>query len=854
MSDISNQLIKDSYNYVLQSDLSTVVVYRIGGSIPVNPIFQSGLTVNSGFTYSNGTEGVGYTLITDGTGYAYWAPVSAATPSSGVTSITATNGLSGNVTTGAVTLINTAPDQIVTISGGTGITTGGTYPNFTITNTAPDQTVVLKNSTGISVTGTYPVFTITNTLPDQTVTITGGTNIQINGTYPNFGVNFTGSTTGDYLPLSGGTVTGGTVFTSGVTANTISQVNYVDFTTGTTNPSAVGGRVFFNKEEQSLSYYSYLNSPVVVNTGQQLYLRVFNNTLSAITKGTVVTIVSQSNGLPAITLSVNSTTGTTGLVAGLAAETIQPGNSGLTITNGILSGLNIPSTYTPGDTIYLDYDDPGMFSNAVPTFPLSARTNEIGYIIETGTTTGKVYVNINNENIQLSLTDLQRNVLEGNVISTGVFAFSGLSLVSASGTTFNIAPVQAWFVENTSNYLKPTVQYITYSGESNVPATYVNTATQTYVLLTSVGTILQQTTFPTPQQRRENIYLGKLGHANKTFLINAFNEPDFDVSPLSQVRDMFTPIRLINGGIYPSANGNNLSFNTSAGVLYGLGIGWVTNPLNPDSLSVSGTSPCTFQYRTQTGGTASNTTLIDPTLYDNNGVLTPVGGGFNSSTNQRIYLVQNGTFRLQYGQQVYGSLADAIAGAQSEPFTTFSNFRDNAILIGILSVNKSATNLTGSTQARFLLTSKFGETIGASGGISTTTLQQAYNNSAEPEILINSTLDGVSIQNGTGNVDNTTQLLQGKNTAATVTSFIRADGLFSGSSVHSTGQVAIGTSNPNAAAIIEIASTTQGVLFPRMTKVQRDAISSPPIGLMLFVTDDNEGLYIYKTSGWIQII
>jgi len=594
MSDISNQLIKDSYNYVLQSDLSSGTVYRIGGSIPVNPKFLSGLTVNSGFTYSNGTEQVGYALLTDGTGYAYWGAISAATPSSGVTSVTGTNGISVSPTTGNVV------------------------------------------------------------------------------------VSFTGSTTGDYLPLSGGTVTGGTIFQSGLTANTISEVNYVDFTTGTTNPSIVGGRVFFNQEEQSLSYYSYLNNPVVVNTGQQLYLRVFNNTLSAITKGTVVTVISQFNGLPAITLAVNSTTGTTGLVAGLAAETIQPGNSGLTITNGILSELNIPSTYTPGDTIYLDYDDPGMFSNAVPTFPLSARTNEIGYIIETGTTTGKVYVNINNENIQLSLTDLQRNVLEGNVISTGVFAFSGLSLTSVSGTTFNIAPVQAWFVENTSNYLKPTVQYINYSGASNVSATNVNTATQTYVLLTTGGTILQQTTFPTPQQRRENVYLGKLGHANKTFLINAFNEPDFDVSPLSQLRDMFTPIRLINGGIYPSANGNNLSFNTSAGVLYGLGIGWVTNPLNPDSLSVSGTSPCTFQYRTQTGGTASNTTLIDPTLYDNNGVLTPVGGGFNSSTNQRIYLVQNGTFRLQYGQQVYGSLAEAIAGAQSESFTTFSNFRDNA--------------------------------------------------------------------------------------------------------------------------------------------------------------------------------
>ena len=272
MSDISNQLIKDSYNYVLQSDLSSGTVYRIGGTIPVNPKFLSGLTVMESFVYSDGTEQPNYALLTDGTGLAFWGPISAATPSSGVTSVTAGSGLSGNVTTGAITLINTAPDQIVTISGGTGITTGGTYPNFTIVNSAPDRTVTLTGGTNIQITGTYPDFgvnytgttivqgitgitgtsgvsasttdygtTIVNTAPDQTVTLTGGTSIQITGTYPNFGVNFTGSTTGgtvsgDYLPLSGGTVTGGTIFQSGLTANTIYSSGQVGI--GTSNPNA----------------------------------------------------------------------------------------------------------------------------------------------------------------------------------------------------------------------------------------------------------------------------------------------------------------------------------------------------------------------------------------------------------------------------------------------------------------------------------------------------------------------------------------------------------------------------------------------------------------------------------------
>ena len=189
MSDISGQLIKDSYSYILQVDTSTGYVYRVNGNVPVNPIFSSGLTVFSAFTFVDGNQSNGYVLTSDANGNSRWAAVSGAS----VSSVTASTGLSGNSTTGAITLINTAPDKTVTISGGTGISTGGTYPNFSIVNTAPDQTV----------------------------TITGGTNIEITGVYPDFGVNFTGTTSGEYLPLSGGTVTGDTIFEYGLTANTL---------------------------------------------------------------------------------------------------------------------------------------------------------------------------------------------------------------------------------------------------------------------------------------------------------------------------------------------------------------------------------------------------------------------------------------------------------------------------------------------------------------------------------------------------------------------------------------------------------------------------------------------------------
>ena len=72
-------------------------------------------------------------------------------------------------TTGTITITNTAPDQTVSLTGGTGISTSGTYPNFTITNSSPDQTVSLTGSGTVSISGTYPSFTITGSsagIPD----------------------------------------------------------------------------------------------------------------------------------------------------------------------------------------------------------------------------------------------------------------------------------------------------------------------------------------------------------------------------------------------------------------------------------------------------------------------------------------------------------------------------------------------------------------------------------------------------------------------------------------------------------------------------------------------------------------
>jgi hypothetical protein len=51
------------------------------------------------------------------------------------------------------------------------------------------------------------------------------------------------------------------------------------------------------------------------------------------------------------------------------------------------------------------------------------------------------------------------------------------------------------------------------------------------------------------------------------------------------------------------------------------------------------------------------------------------------------------------------------------------------------------------------------------------------------------------------------------------------------------------TFTPDNSALLELQSTNSGLLLPRMTKSQRDAISSPATSLIIYQTDNTPGFY-----------
>jgi trimeric autotransporter adhesin len=351
------------------------------------------LTAGTGISYSVGTTYNGSVAVT----------IDNSAPDQ-VVSLTGGTGISTSGTYPSFTITNTAPDQVVSLTGGTGISTSGTYPSFTVTNTAPDQVVSIAAGTGMSVTGTYPSFTVTNTAPDQIVSLTGAGTTSVTGTYPNFTITSNDQYVGTVTSVSGtGTVNGislsGTVTSSGslTLGGTLTGVDLTTQVTGTL-PIANGG------------------------TGQTTAGAAFN-ALSPVTSTGDLIIGNGANSSTRLPIGANNYVLTSN---GTTAVWALATGSGATITNDTTTATNVYPTFaaaTSGalSTIYT--------SNAKYLYkPSTGELTSEHFIAGNG-------IFVNNLTIDVSYT-----------IAAGTSGMSAGPVTVASGTTVTVASGSRWVV------------------------------------------------------------------------------------------------------------------------------------------------------------------------------------------------------------------------------------------------------------------------------------------------------------------------------------------------------------------------------------------------------------------------
>lgn len=538
-----------------------------------------------------------------------------------------------------------------------------------------------------------------------------------------------------------------------------------------------------------INHFNNLRNPFLNNGG------VLGGSLNGFNNILVGASGSQAN----VTGSNNNIFGN-GLIFG--DENITNGNisgSHLIQGNGNSTQADFGTMFGNGNIIYQGADRPFIFGDFNEVYSGAIRTgiwgnNNVnsgasdtyiwgnGNIIPTGLTRVNIWgdnvtATTSNtsyfDNIRISsgstINDIPIQAYMGGVNDTGVIQFTGATIILPDKIT--IPPVDAWFVDNETNPLVPTKERIHFTGVTNLTIPTISGGSASYVLLKKDGTLLFQNNFPTSPDRKTYCFLGKVGHPNGIISVG-LNLPDVATSPNAQLRDLWKGIGFINRNVAMTPI-SGLTVGRSAGTLFGNGVGYIFNPKAASEFFVSAQTQSSLIYRTQTGGTFTGVTQLNPGFYDVGGTVTPVGGGANSSTLQYCFAVPNSNqFLIQYGQVVYTNLTDAIAAVGKEPFVLLPSLIDNSILISIIAINKNATNVNDPTQVRFFNADIFGQIIGAAGGTPTTNLQGAYNNSTNPEIIENSTLRQINIRGW----DNTQPLMEFENTTGGTVALIFGNG------------------------------------------------------------------------------
>lgn len=376
-----------------------------------------------------------------------------------------------------------------------------------------------------------------------------------------------------------------------------------------------------------------------------------------------------------------------------AAGTIPLPNPGVTDGAGFITFYAAAGAYwihLDTETFHIDLPVPA----AGPYLPLAG-----------GTLTGPLLINTATLNLNVGQA-------LATTVSTGVLTGGLMTGVGTSTVTFGA--MTGYIVDYTTTPANPTVKMVNMAGQAHPLAGVELTRAVNWWMVDEFGVITSQATRPTDAERRSKIQLGVTGSLIGPGTL-------FNVQPLpvilNQAAEQFADLLYGLGpfsidGNAISANGANLQVNKTAGVGFAASFGYAVTPQAPHHVVSPAETPMTFRYATRLSGSQGPlTTTVDVGNYDVAGVITPVPGGASTSTIHRVFLFGTGIataqIAVQYGQNIYSSLASALDNIGAGTFVINPDFLGIGVLIGYIVVTKSATVLNNQAQAVFVRAGKF---------------------------------------------------------------------------------------------------------------------------------------------------
>lgn len=307
-------------------------------------------------------------------------------------------------------------------------------------------------------------------------------------------------------------------------------------------------------------------------------------------------------------------------------------------------------------------------------------------------------------------------------LDTGIATGGDISVSLSNPLAIDINPLSGQIVD----YLADPVTMTPVNSTTVITVELDSVAqdrTITWLLMDADLIVYQQETRPGPDDRRNFIVLGMVAQDDGEIFL-AQSIPTIVRQPVNQLYDLMDAIGAFNiSGNSPSPNGANLLLDVSSGQVFSRGWNHFDGPSetnNPHVTTTVGAAPASWIHalRASDLDQSAQTTTIDVGHYDNVGVLTAVGGDADTSVVHQLWMFPTNEGSeihvLQYGQQTFGSLDEAISGISTVPFTVNPILPGNAILLAFLAVKGSATDLSDPGQALLVKAGRFGS--GPSGG------------------------------------------------------------------------------------------------------------------------------------------
>jgi hypothetical protein len=321
----------------------------LGGSVTVTATASAALTIGTGLS---GTSYNGSTAVT--------------IANTGVLSNIAGTAISVSGATGNVTITNTAPDQVVTLTQGGTTTITGTYPNFTISSA--DQ--YAGTVTSVGGTGTVSGITLSGTVTTSGNLTLGGTldlssPPTIGNTTPNTGrfttltvndnttlgssnsdtINFVGRINSDFDPATDNTYDLGRtghewrdLYIDG-TANIDSLIaDTADINAGTIDGTTIGAAVAAAVTGTTITATTQFSGAGTGLTGTASGLSIGGNAATA-TSATSATTATNLAGGAASQIPYQTGAGATAFIAnGTAGQVLTSAGSSVPVWSGISGG------------------------------------------------------------------------------------------------------------------------------------------------------------------------------------------------------------------------------------------------------------------------------------------------------------------------------------------------------------------------------------------------------------------------------------------------------------------------------------------------------------------------------------